>query len=257
MDIINIKIEDLQISDINVRKNLISNIEELAESINKNGLINPITVKLNSNGKYDIIAGQRRFLAMKSLNRDYISCNLININDDAALEVSIIENIQKHNLSTCDKVLSYSKLCDINDTDKVIEMTKISKPTLKKYLKIKDLPLEVLKKLDEQDKSKITVPIAVEFTNFPKKINLMEIIDKLATFKTKTKMELIKKIKENEYNEIDDIISDYNEEDKVDNKRPYVFDSVSQKNLLIPEELYSDVIQLIKKEVDEDDLTYF
>ncbi len=70
MDIINVKIEDLQISDINVRKNLINNIEELAESINKNGLINPITVKLNSNGKYDIIAGQRRYLAMKSLNRN-------------------------------------------------------------------------------------------------------------------------------------------------------------------------------------------
>ena len=136
-------------------------------------------------------------------------------------------------------------------------MTKISKPTLKKYLKIKDLPLEVLKKLDEQDKSKITVPIAVEFTTFPKDINLMDIIGKLATFKTKTKMELIKKIKENEYNEIDDIIDDYNEEEKPDIKRPYVFDSISQKNLLIPEELYAKVIELIQSEVEEDDLTWF
>ncbi len=249
--------EDLQISDINVRKNLIMNIEDLAESINKNGLINPITVKLNSNGKYDIIAGQRRYLAIKSLNRNDIPCNLINIHDNDALEVSIIENIQKHNLSTCDKVLSYSKLCNIHDADKVIEMTKISKPTLKKYLKIKDLPLEVLKKLDEQDKSKITVPIAVEFTNFPKDIDLIEIIDKLATFKTKTKMDLIKKMKENEYNEIDEIIEEYNEEEKVDIKRPYVFDTVSQKNLLIPEELYANIIELIKREVDEDDLTWF
>lgn len=257
MDIINVKIEDLQISDINVRKNLINNIEELAESINKNGLINPITVKLNSDGKYDIIAGQRRYLAMKSLNRHNIPCNLININDDTALEISIIENIQKHNLSTCDKVLSYSKLSDIHDMDKVIEMTKITKPTLKKYLKIKDLPLAVLKKLDEQDKSKITVPIAVELSSFPKNIDLMEIIDKLATFKTKTKMELIKQIKENGYNEIDDIIDEYNEEEKVDIKRPYVFDSISQKNLLIPEELYADVIELIRKEVEEDDLTWF
>jgi len=257
MEIINIKIEDLRISDINVRKNLISNIEELAESINKNGLINPITVKLNSDGKYDIIAGQRRYLAMKSLNRHNIPCNLININDDAALEISIIENIQKHNLSTCDKILSYSKLSDIHDMDKVIEMTKITKPTLKKYLKIKDLPLVVLKKLDEQDKSKITVPIAVELSSFPKNIDLMEIINKLATFKTKTKMELIKQIKENGYNEIDDIIEEYNEEEKVDIKRPYVFDSISQKNLLIPEELYADVIELIRKEVDEDDLTWF
>ena len=46
-------------------------------------------------------------------------------------------------------------------------------------MKIKNLPLEILKKLDEQDKSKITVPIAVEFTSFPKNIDLMKIINKL------------------------------------------------------------------------------
>jgi hypothetical protein len=70
-------------------------------------------------------------------------------------------------------------------------------------------------------------------------------------------MELIKKIKENEYNEIDEIIDEYSEEEKPDIKRPYVFDSVSQKNLLIPEELYANIIELIKTETEEDDLAWF
>jgi hypothetical protein len=68
---------------------------------------------------------------------------------------------------------------------------------------------------------------------------------------------LIKKIKENEYNEIDEIIDEYSEEEKPDIKRPYVFDSVAQKNLLIPEELYASVIELIKEKTEEDDLTWF
>ena len=255
MDIINVNINDLEVSSINVRKNLINEIEELSESINKNGLINPITIKNNLNGKYEIIAGQRRYLAMKLLNKHTIPCNLINIDDNSALELSIIENIQKHNLSNCDKVLSYSKLCNIYDIDKVIELTKISKPTIKKYLKIKDLPEEILKKLDETDKAKISIPIAVELSNFPNDIDLLEVVNKLASFKSKTKLDIIKEIKSNEYTNIDEIIENYDEDIVVDYKRPYVFDSVSQKNILIPEELYNDVIELIKAKTEE--LIYF
>ncbi len=255
MDIVNINIDDLQISSINVRKNLINDIEELALSIDRNGLINPITIKNKSNGKYEIIAGQRRYLAMKSLNKHTIPCNLINIDENSAFELSIIENIQKHNLSNCDKVLSYSKLCDIYDIDKVYELTKTSKPTIKKYLKIKDLPEEVLRKLDETDKSKISIPIAIELSNFPDDIDLIEVVNKLATFKTKTKLDIIKEIKENDYKDIDDIIENHDEEITVDYKRPYVFDSISQKNILIPEDLYNDVIELLKSKTE--DLIYF
>ena len=73
MDIENIEITKLYVSNINVRKTLTceedeTGISDLANDINTNGLINPITVRLN-NDKYEIIAGQRRYLAMKQLNR--------------------------------------------------------------------------------------------------------------------------------------------------------------------------------------------
>lgn len=252
MNIIDINISDLEISDINVRKTGINNIEELAESIKKNGLINPITV-IKKSDKYEIITGQRRYLAMKSLHKKTITCNVIECNDDnTSLEISIIENIQRNNLSVCDKIKSYSKLCDIYDFDKVIELTKISKPTMKNYLKIKDLPEEVLKKLDETGKAKINISLAIELTKFPSKIDLVEFIEKLAEFKLKHKLNIIKEIKESEYNDIDDIIENYEEESVVDyKKRPYVFDSISQKNIIIPEGLYKEIVDLIKQKNEE------
>jgi ParB family chromosome partitioning protein len=245
MNIADINIDSLQISTINVRKNCISDIEELAESINKNGLINPITV-ICKNDKYEIIAGQRRYLAMKSLNKKTIPCNVID-NHDITLEISIIENIQRNNISICDKVIAYSKLSDLHNIDKVIELTKVPKATLKNYLKIKDLPIEVLKKLDETGKSKINVSIALELTKFPSSVNLIEFVGKLDNFKLKNKMNIIKEIKESEYDEIDEIIETYEEDVSVDHKkRPYIFDSISQKNIVIPEELYKEIVDIIK-----------
>jgi len=252
MNIINININDLVISDINVRKTAIDEIEELAESIKKNGLINAITV-IKNDDKFEIIAGQRRYLAMKMLNIKNISCNLIeNTDKNRNLEISIIENIQRNNLSICDKVKSYSKLCDIYDIEKTIELTNISKATMKNYLKIKDLPEEVLKKLDATGKPKINISLAIALTKFPSNVDLVEFINKLDEFKLKHKMNIIKEIKEAEYNDIDEIIDNYDEDTVIDHKkRPYVFDSISQKNIIIPEELYKEIVDMIKEKIED------
>jgi len=126
MDIANIEISKLYVSNINVRKTLTSEedetgITDLANDININGLINPITVRLNNN-KYEIIAGQRRYLAMKQLNKTHIPCNILNIDTQKAEEISLVENVQRNQMTTCDKVRSYSKLYDVynGDIDKVI-----------------------------------------------------------------------------------------------------------------------------------------
>jgi ParB family chromosome partitioning protein len=73
MNYLDIDIDELYVSDINVRKTLESEedetgISDLANDIKQNGLINPITVRLDNNNKYEIIAGQRRFLAIKLLS---------------------------------------------------------------------------------------------------------------------------------------------------------------------------------------------
>jgi ParB family chromosome partitioning protein len=263
MDIVNINIDQLCISDINVRKTQINEIEELSSSIDINGLINPITVRKINDNKYEIIAGQRRYLAMKELHKHTIPCNVIIVNDKKAEELSLIENLQKNNLSNCDKVKSFSKLFDnyANDYDKIKSLVKVSKATIKKYLRIKDLPLEVLEKLDANDKTKINVPIAIELLPLADKdIDLIDVIDKLAPLKSKNKIEAIKKFVENNsnnINDLDDIIDELNEEDKVDYKGPYVFDSVKQQNILIPENMYADIINFIKEKIEQDEIIYF
>jgi len=263
MNIDSINVDKLYISDINVRKTNINEIAELSNSIDMNGLINPITVRKSHDDKYEIIAGQRRYLAMKELNKHTIPCNIIVANDEKAEELSLIENLQKNNLSNCDKVKSFSKLYDnyANDYDKIKSLVKVSKATIKKYLRIKDLPLEVLEKLDANDKTKINVPIAIELLPLVNKdIDLIDVIDKLAPLKSKNKIAAIKKFNENDatnIDEFDDIIEEINNNEKVDYKGPYVFDSIKQQNILIPEDMYADVINFIKEKVDEDKIVYF
>lgn len=259
MNIVNININDLIITDINVRKTQISDIENLASSISEIGLINPITIRKN-NDKYEIVAGQRRYLAMKSLNINEIPCIISNYNDKKAEEMSLIENIQRNTLSNCDKVKSYSKLCDNYDIDKVKTLTKISKKTIEKYLKIKDLPIDVLEKLDIKDKSKITIDIAILLTELSSSlpdINLLEVIEKITPLKSKYKLDVIKLFIDNNFTDIDefdDLVENYSDEKK-SYKGPFVFDSIEQKNLLIPEDMYAEIIELIKSKTEE--ITYF
>ena len=261
MNIVNINVDKLIVADINVRKTQINEIEELASSINDIGLINPISVrKIDANDKYEIIAGQRRYLAMKSLNKHTMPCIIIEVNDKIAEEISLIENIQKNNLSNCDKVKSYSKLCDTYDIDKVKTLTKVSKSTINKYIKIKDLPIEVLEKLDIKDKSKITIDIAIELTSLASsapELDLTEVIDKITPLKSKYKLAVIKLFIENNYTDIDefdDLVENYSDEKKT-YKGPFVFDSKEQKNLLIPDDMYEEIINLIKSKTEE--ITYF
>lgn len=260
MNIINVNINNLVITGINVRKTQISDIENLASSINEIGLINPITIRKIDDNNYEIVAGQRRYLAMKSLNMEEIPCIISNFNDKKAEEMSLIENIQRNTLSNCDKVKSYSKLCDNYDIDKVKTLTKVSKKTIEKYIKIKDLPIEVLEKLDIKDKSKITIDIAIELSGLSQSypdINLLEVIEKITPLKSKNKLDVIKLFRDNncsDIDELDELVENFTDEKK-SYKGPFVFDSIQQQNLLIPEDMYAEIVELIKNK--NEDIIYF
>jgi ParB family chromosome partitioning protein len=266
MEIVNINIECLSVSDINVRKSQIINIEELINSISENGLINPIIIKLIKDDKYEIIAGQRRYLAMKELNKKFIPCIILKIDNEKAEEISLIENIQKLGLSNCDKVISFSKLYEKynQDYNKIKEIIKVSKSIMNKYYKIKDLPINVLEKLDMKGKEKISIDLAVELTTLNEELDLLEVIDKITPLKNKNKIEAIKQFKEtnsNDIDELDDIIENISDEDEKDNKLkykiPFIFDSITQKNIKIPENMYADIVKIIKEKYQEEDLNYF
>lgn len=89
-------------------------IDELAESIKKHGIINPITVRKLGN-KYEIIAGERRFKASQSIGLKEIPALVIEADDKKAAELAIIENIQRKELSPIEEGLSYERILQIGD----------------------------------------------------------------------------------------------------------------------------------------------
>lgn len=258
MKIENIDILKLYISNINVRKTLTGEedetcISDLANDINTNGLINPITVMVN-NDKYEIIAGQRRYLAMKQLNKTYIPCNILNIDTQKAEEISLVENVQRNQMTTCDKIRSYTKLYDVynEDIDKVISAIHISKSTIQKYLKMRNLPEEVLNLLDTNSENKISIDVAIELTKLPNTINTLEVLNKITTLTNSQKIDAIKQFRQNGNNDIDNL-DDIKENLVLQHNNislapsfPYVFDNTTKKNIRIPDNMFDEIVNSIK-----------
>ena len=85
----------------NIRTECDAEISELAESIEKQGLINPILVQKLESGQYEVIAGHRRFEAVKRLGLPYIECNIIedDLSEKEVILTQIAENVQRKNMS--------------------------------------------------------------------------------------------------------------------------------------------------------------
>ena len=87
-------------------------LEELADSITKYGVIQPIVVRPVSN-KYEIIAGERRFKASKLANKSTIPAIIVNLSDKDSEEIALLENIQRQQLSPIEEAVSYKRILDM------------------------------------------------------------------------------------------------------------------------------------------------
>lgn len=105
----------LEVSQIeqgkNIRNERDSEILELAESIDRQGLLNPITVQMGKRGKYVVIAGHRRFEAVKRLGLPHIECNVVNdLNEKEIILAQIAENCQRKQMSAAELVDTFEDL---------------------------------------------------------------------------------------------------------------------------------------------------
>lgn len=121
-----LKIDQL-ISKTNVRNEKDDSIQELADSILANGLLQPLTVRELSNGKYEILAGHRRYEALKIIHEDFVECNIVDnvIDSKDVYRVMLAENIQRKNMSAFEYVECFNML---------IEKHGITKKQLAKFL---------------------------------------------------------------------------------------------------------------------------
>ena len=127
-----------------------SKIDELAQSIKKNGLIQPIAVRPGKKGEYEIIAGERRWLAAQKAGLHQVPVVVLNLNDIQSLELAIIENIQREDLNSIEEAKGYNRLMEEFNYDqkKLSDFMGKSRSHISNTLRLLTLPDEVIKLVD-------------------------------------------------------------------------------------------------------------
>lgn len=117
-------------------------LQELAESIRVQGIIQPITVRKISAKKYQLISGERRFQASKIAGLQTIPAYVRTADDQQMIEMALIENIQRENLNAIEIALSYKRLmeeCDLKQEDLGARVGK-NRSTVTNYMRLLKLP---------------------------------------------------------------------------------------------------------------------
>jgi ParB family transcriptional regulator, chromosome partitioning protein len=120
-------------------------LEELAESIKVQGIIQPITVRKMGADRFQIISGERRVQASKIAGLTEIPAYVRSANDQQMLEMALIENIQRENLNAIEIALSYQRLiseCDLRQ-EQLGERVGKNRSTVNNYLRLLRLPPDV------------------------------------------------------------------------------------------------------------------
>lgn len=126
-------------------------IKELAESIEKNGLLQPIVVRPMDGGKYQIIAGERRYRAFKKLGRTMIPAIVRDYEDEEVDKLQLVENVQREDLNPYDEAIAYLKLKEKyglkqDDIAKAVGKSRPYISNMTRLLSLEDEILEMLKK---------------------------------------------------------------------------------------------------------------
>lgn len=120
-------------------------LNELAASIKSIGIVQPITVRSVEGGKYEIIAGERRFRASKLAGLTTIPAYIRKTEDDSLLELALIENIQREDLNAIEVAISYQRLmdeCHLTQ-DALSERVGKKRATIANYLRLLKLPAPI------------------------------------------------------------------------------------------------------------------
>ena len=130
------------------------NLQDLTNSIKERGIIQPIIVRNSNteNSKYEIIAGERRWLAARKAGLHEIPVVVTEADNLKSLEFAIVENVQRHDLNPLEEALGYKKLISEfgYDQDKVSKFIGKSRSYITNSLRLLNLPSEVLKLVEDK-----------------------------------------------------------------------------------------------------------
>jgi len=120
-------------------------LEELATSIKQLGIIQPLTLRKLDNGRFQIIAGERRWRAAKMAGLSAVPAFIISTNDQGMLEMALVENIQRTDLNPIEIAISYQRLIDECALTQEVLSERVGKKraTVANYLRLLKLPPEI------------------------------------------------------------------------------------------------------------------
>jgi len=145
------------------------NLKDLTNSVQERGILQPIIVrKSNDNrSKYEIIAGERRWLAAQRANLHTVPVVITEADDLKSLEFAIVENVQRHDLNPLEEAQGYKRLIDdfSYDHEKVSKFIGKSRSYITNALRLLSLPAEVVKLIETQKLSAGHAKILVGLEN--------------------------------------------------------------------------------------------
>ena len=169
-------------------------LNELSSSIKENGIIQPIAVRANKyeSGKYEIIAGERRWLASQKAGLNEVPVVILDIDDQKSLEIAIVENVQREDLNVIEEAKGYQRLIKEfgYDHEKISKFMSKSRSHISNTLRILTLPEDIIGLIEE---GKLTAGQARPLLGMP---NASEVAENIVKKKVSARdVELIAKRK--------------------------------------------------------------
>ncbi|MBT7895792.1 MAG: ParB/RepB/Spo0J family partition protein [Flavobacteriales bacterium] len=176
-------------------------IYELSQSIKELGIIQPITVRKLGYNRYQLISGERRFKASKTLNLRTIPAYIRIANDEQMLEMALVENIQRENLNPIEIAISFQRLikeCSLTQEECGNKLGK-QRSTITNFLRLLKLPLEIQDGLKRQKISVGHARALININDTTKQLNIFnDIIEN--GFSVREVEQLVKDFAERDYN---------------------------------------------------------
>ncbi|MFD1734953.1 nucleoid occlusion protein [Bacillus salitolerans] len=173
-------------------------IDELALTIRTHGIIQPIVVREYAQGKYEIIAGERRYRAVTKLGWDAIPAIVKDFNDAETASVALIENLQREELTVIEEALAYAKLLELHDLTQEALAQRLGKgqSTVANKLRLLKLPEPVqealLQKLITERHARALIPLKIP----EKQVKLLQEIIELQLNVKQTENRVVRMLEE-------------------------------------------------------------
>ena len=178
-------------------------LKELTSSIKERGVIQPILVKPSENhtGKFEIIAGERRWLAAQNAGLNDVPVVVLNVDNEKSLEFAIVENVQRQDLNPIEEARGYQRLIDefSYDQDKISKFIGKSRSHVANCIRLLSLPSEIISYVENEQ---ITAGHAKILVNLPnaqfiakkiidKKLSVRQSENLVRAFKTNSNLKIV------------------------------------------------------------------